>query len=58
MSDKRPPNDRGQGRKPLPPEEKVRVRTVRMTDEQWAKFSALGGAAWLRERIDRAKMPS
>jgi hypothetical protein len=46
------------GRQPVPPEQKAIVGSVRMTAAQWEKFAALGGAAWLREKIDRAKMPS
>jgi hypothetical protein len=46
------------GRQALPPEQKTLVGSVRLTAAQWAKFAALGGAAWLREKIDRAKMPS
>jgi hypothetical protein len=54
---KRPPNDRGQGRKPLPPEQKATVGSIRLTPAQWEKFAALGGVAWLRQKIDRAKLP-
>jgi hypothetical protein len=55
-TDKRPPNDRGQGRKPLPPDQKAVVGAVRLTPGQWEKFRALGGAAWLRDRIEKAKV--
>ena len=52
----RPPSDRGQGRKPIDKSgELMRSRPVRMTDAQWAKCKALGGAAWIRDRIERAK---
>lgn len=52
----RPPNDRGQGRKPiLPSGEIMKTRPVRMSDDQWDKCKRLGGGAWLREKIDKAK---
>lgn len=54
----RPPNDRGQGRKPLDKSgELMRSRPVRMTDAEWEKCKALGGAAWLRDKIKKAKLP-
>ena len=43
------------GRQPIPPEQRTVVGSVRLTAAQWQKFASLGGAAWLRERIDRAK---
>jgi hypothetical protein len=52
----RPPNDRGQGRKALPPGEKLVVGSIRLSPAQWAKLEKLGGAQWLRERIDKAKV--
>jgi hypothetical protein len=52
----RPPNDRGQGRKPLPPADKLVVGSVRLSPAQWEKLEKLGGAKWLRERIDRARL--
>ena len=51
----RPPNDRGQGRKPLPPEEVSTVGPIRLTAAEWAKFRALGGIKWLRGAIKRAR---
>jgi hypothetical protein len=53
----RPPNDRGQGRKPLPPEERLIVKSLRLTQGQWDKLARLGGVEWLRERIAKAKEP-
>ena len=51
-----PPNDRGQGRKPIDASgELMKSRPVRMTDAQWEKAKRLGGAAWLRKQIDRTK---
>jgi hypothetical protein len=56
MSEKRPPNDRDQGRKPLSPTgEVMKPRQVRMTDAEWEKCRALGGGKWIRERIRLAR---
>lgn len=46
---------RGQGRKPVKPGEETVTVSIRMTVEQRAKLERLGGAAWVRERIDKAK---
>jgi hypothetical protein len=51
---KLPPNMRGQGRKGLSDAPSV-VLQVRVTPDQKVKFERLGGAPWLRDRIDRAK---
>jgi len=48
---KRPP-----GRPVVPPELRQRVGTIRLTEDRWAKFAALGGVDWLRSAIDRAKV--
>lgn len=48
---------RGQGRKPKLVSEAMRPFTIKMTDEQKAKLGRLGGAPWVRERIDKAKEP-
>lgn len=51
----RRPNERGQGRKPLSESgELMKSRPIRMTDAEWAKCKALGGAAWVRDKIKRA----
>lgn len=54
---KRPPNDRGQGRKPTPPEYKLIAKSVRMTAAQWVKYDELGGGGWLRSVVDGAHKP-
>ena len=51
----RPPNDRGQGRKPLPPDERLIVRSIRLKAGQWEKLARLGGVEWVRAKIDKAK---
>jgi hypothetical protein len=48
---------RGQGRKPLNPESQTVVVSVKMTAEQRGKLQRLGGAPWVRTRIDRAREP-
>ena len=53
----RPMADRGQGRKALLPQERAVVGSLRLTAAQWARFHALGGAAWLRVVLDKAKLP-
>jgi len=48
---------RPQGRPPAPPEQTLRIGSIRLTAAQWTKLSALGGVKWIRGRIDRAKLP-
>jgi hypothetical protein len=55
---KRPPNDRGQGRKPIAEDEETVTVSIRVTVSQRAKLELLGGGKWVRERIDRAKTPT
>lgn len=49
---------RGQGRKPLDEERPTVSASIRMTVEQREKLDRLGGAKWLRARIDEAQVPS
>lgn len=53
---KRPPNARGQGRKPTP-EGPRRSTSIRLTEQQHQKLARLGGADWVRAQIDKAKEP-
>lgn len=53
----RPPEDRGQGRKPLVEGEETVTVSIRVTVSQRAKLALLGGADWVRKRIDKAKLP-
>jgi hypothetical protein len=46
---------RGQGRKKLP--EQAAFVGIRMSEAQKAKMHSLGGAQWVREKIDKAKEP-
>jgi hypothetical protein len=49
---------RGQGRKPLDADGATVVFPVKMTAPQRDKLKRLGGASWVRERIDKAKDPT
>lgn len=48
---------RGQGRKPLKKGQETVTLSIRLTVAQREKLERLGGAAWLRDRIDKAKEP-
>ncbi|MBK5204912.1 MAG: hypothetical protein JJD98_05750 [Polaromonas sp.] len=52
---KRPPADRGQGRKSVQGAGKSPVLQVVVTPEQKAKVQRLGGARWVRGAIDKAR---
>ena len=52
---KRPPAERGQGRKSLQGAGMSPVLQVRLTTEQKEKVTRLGGAPWVRKMIDKAK---
>ena len=55
--DKRGGARKGAGRKPKPEADTLRVGSIRLTAAQWDKLAALGGAAWLRDRIEKARTP-
>jgi hypothetical protein len=46
---------RGQGRKPIKSGEKTVTVSVRMTQQQRIKLNLLGGAKWIREKIDQGE---
>lgn len=46
---------RGQGRPPVKAGEETLTVSLRMTPAQREKLERLGGAKWVRDRIDRAK---
>ncbi len=48
---------RGQGRKPKEVSEAMVPVSIKMSDEQRAKLLRLGGAPWVRDRIDKAREP-
>jgi len=49
---------RGQGRKPVKTGEETITISLRVTAAQREKLERLGGAKWVRDRIDRAKEPN
>lgn len=55
---KRPPNDRGQGKKSLQGTGRSPVLQVAVSPEQKAKVMRLGGAPWVRKMIDKAREPN
>lgn len=46
------------GRPPLPTGQFKIGRSIRLTPEQWLKLEQLGGVDWIRERIDKARLPA
>lgn len=46
------------GRRCFYGDETMQPRGIRMTDEQYAKLSRLGGGQWVRDAIDRAEEPA
>lgn len=46
---------RGQGRKPVKAGEETVTVSLRMTVSQRDKLARLGGAEWVRQRIDKAR---
>jgi hypothetical protein len=57
-STKRGGPGRGQGRPPVKAGEETVTVSLRMTPAQREKLERLGGAKWVRERIERAKEPN
>ena len=55
---KRGDPNRGQGRPPVKAGEETITVSLRMTPAQREKLERLGGAKWVRDRIDRAKEPN
>ena len=47
---------RGQGRKPVKAGEETVTLSLRVTVAQRAKLAILGGAEWVRSKIDSAKV--
>lgn len=50
------PPKRQRGRPPIAEEERLIVRSIRLSAEQWSRLDAYG-MDWLRKLIDRAKPP-
>ena len=60
METKKMPKDAepmARGRPPLPEGEAMVPVMVKMKPAQKEKLQRLGGAPWLRQKIDRAKLP-
>lgn len=55
MTNKRGGPGRGQGRKPVAEGEPTITVSLRMTANQRDKLARLGGAKWVRQRIDKAR---
>lgn len=55
---KRKTPSRGRGRPALEVGAETVPVTIRMTDKQKEKLARLGGAPWVRERIDKAHEPT
>jgi hypothetical protein len=49
---------RGQGRKPIKNGQETVTVSLRMTESQRDKLALLGGAEWVRQRVDKAKAPN
>lgn len=49
---------RGQGRKPVKQGEETVTLSLRVTVAQREKLARLGGAEWVRGKIDKAKEPN
>jgi hypothetical protein len=47
---------RGQGRKPLDPNQATVTVSIRMTTGQRVKLALLGGAAWVRQQINGSRI--
>lgn len=48
--------NRGQGRKPIKEGQDTVTASLRLTVGQRAKLAQLGGAEWVRKRIDKARI--
>lgn len=45
------------GRKAIEPAARAVVGSIRLNAAQWEKFKLLGGVAWLRAALQKAKLP-
>lgn len=55
---KKPKSSRKQGRPPVKAGEETVTVSLRLIKSQREKLARLGGAKWVRKRIDRAKEPN
>ena len=49
---------RNHGRKPISDTDRTVTVSLRLTTSQRAKLVTLGGAAWVRDRIETASLPT
>lgn len=47
----------GSGRKPFAEGEVLKPMTIKISAQQREKLAKLGGAPWVREKIDKANIP-
>ena len=57
MEDSIPPARKRRGRPALGPDQQTQAIALRLTAAQREKLAKLGGPPWVRERIDKAKLP-
>lgn len=57
MADKLNPAKKTRGRPAIDPSMQTQPIALRLTAEQREKLKKLGGPPWVRERIDKAKLP-
>lgn len=57
MKSSTPPAKKRPGRPAIDPSKETMPVAVRLTAEQRAKLEKLGGPPWIRERIDKARLP-
>ena len=57
MDKKNPPAKKRPGRPALDPSMETQSVSVRMTAAQREKLEQLGGPPWVRDKIDKAKLP-
>jgi len=50
--------NRNQGRKPISDTDQTVTVSLRLTTSQRAKLASLGGAAWVRQQIEAASLPT
>ena len=58
MRNQRGGPNRNQGRKPISGTDQTVTVSLRLTTSQRAKLVTLGGAAWVRDRIETASLPT
>ncbi|WP_422085415.1 hypothetical protein [Variovorax sp.] len=57
MESQNPPSKKRPGRPSLDPSQATVPIQIRLTADQRDKLGKLGGAPWVREKIDKAKLP-